>query len=158
MVKWSTSKIQWHNADSKPASFNDIIEKINSNNAYQIHVGCDSHKRGDTYVFAVVIAGYVNRKGGTFYFHRKRSKDCALDSMKFRLMKEAELAIEAARSLREAFPIKIINVHLDLNPNKKYPSSKILTSAISWVNSYGFTPIVKPNSWASSSLADAYAK
>jgi predicted RNase H-related nuclease YkuK (DUF458 family) len=158
MIKWKTSKVQWHNADSEPALFNDIIEKISSNNAYQIHVGCDSHKRGDTYVFAIVIAGYINRRGGIFYFHRKRSKDCALDSIKYRLMKEAELAIEAARLLREAFPGRIISVHLDINPDKRFLSSRILTCATSWVSSYGFTPIVKPYSWASSSLADAYAK
>ena len=158
MIKWNTSKIQWHDAGSEPASFKDIIEKINSNNAYQIHVGCDSHKRGDTYIFAIVIAGYISRRGGTFYFHKKRSKDDALDSMRFRLMKEAELAIEAARLLRNVFPSRNINVHLDLNPNKKYPSSKFLTSAVSWVNSYGFRAITKPHSWASSSLADAYAK
>ena len=67
-------------------------------------MGCDSHKRGDTYIFAIVIAGYISRRGGTFYFHKKRSKDDALDSMRFRLMKEAELAIEAARLLRNVFP------------------------------------------------------
>ena len=158
MVKWKTSKIQWHDADSEPTSFDDIVGKIKSNNSYEIHVGCDSHKRGDTYVFAVVIAGYVRRRGGTFYFHRKRSKDNTLDSIPFRLMKETELALDIANILRSTFPAREINVHLDLNPDKRYLSSKILTSAVSWVNSYGHNVIVKPYSWASSSLADAFAK
>ena len=73
-------------------------------------------------------------------------------------MKEAELALEIAHQLKQKFPSKNINVHLDLNPDKRFASSKVLTNAVSWVNSFGYNAIVKPNSWASSGLADAFAK
>ena len=158
MIKWKTSKAHWHTADSEPTSFEHIVDVLKGNDLYEIHVGCDSHKRGQTYVFAVVIAGYVQRRGGTFYFHRKRSQSSALSSIPFRLMKEAEIALEIAHSLQQQFPLRKINVHLDLNPDKKFLSSKVLTSAVSWVNSFGYNAIVKPNSWASSGLADAFAK
>jgi|TARA_R110002060_G_scaffold38317_3_gene49500 predicted RNase H-related nuclease YkuK (DUF458 family) len=158
MTKWKAAKVQWHDADSDPTAFNDIIERLKSNNLYEIHVGCDSHKIGGVYIFAVVIAGYVQRRGGTFFFHRKRSKDNALSSISFRLMKEAELALEIAHSLNAAFPLRDINVHLDINPDKRFASSKVLTNAVSWVNSYGYNVFIKPNAWASSSLADAFAK
>ena len=158
MTKWKTSKTQWHNADSDPASFEEIIKRLESNSLYEVHVGCDSHKKSGVYIFAVVIAGYERRRGGTFYFHRKRSTDDALDSISFRLMKEAELSLNIAHTLQKRFPEKIINVHLDINPDKRFASSKVLTNAVSWVNSYGYNAIVKPNSWASSGLADAFAK
>ena len=158
MIKWKSNKVHWHNADSEPTTLEHIIDVIKSNDLYEIHVGCDSHKRGQTYIFAIVIAGYVQRRGGTFYFHRKRSMDSSLSSIPFRLMKEAELALEIAHKLQERFPEKNINVHLDLNPDKRFASSKVLTNAVSWVNSFGYNAIVKPNSWASSGLADAFAK
>ena len=158
MIKWRTSKDNWHNADSEPTSIDTIIEKIRENDSYEIHVGCDSHRIGGVYIFAIVIAGYVPRRGGTFYFSRKKSEDDVLASMRFRLMKEAELALDIAHRLKVEFPHKKINVHLDINPNKKFPSSKVLTNAVSWVNSFGYNAIVKPNAWASSSLADAFAK
>ena len=37
-------------------------------------------------------------------------------------------------------------------------SSVVFTSATSWVKSLGYQCVVKPDSWASSWLADAYAK
>jgi hypothetical protein len=46
MTKWKAAKVQWHDADSDPTAFNDIIERLKSNNLYEIHVGCDSHKIG----------------------------------------------------------------------------------------------------------------
>jgi len=158
MTKWRTSTINWHDADSEPTSFSDIIEKIKGNNLYEIHVGCDSHKVGGIYIFAIVIAGYVQRRGGTFYFHRKRSTDEAFSSIPFRLMKEAELALDIAHRVQREFPDKNISVHLDINPDKRFASSRVLTNAVSWVNSFGYNAVVKPNAWASSSLADAFAK
>ena len=158
MAKWKTSKVQWHNADSEPATFVDIVNVLEGNDLYEIHVGCDSHKKGGVYIFAIVIAGYVPRRGGTFYFHRKRSVDALFNSISLRLMKEAELSLEIAHILKKQFPNRLINVHLDINPDKRYRSSKVLTSAVSWVNSYGYNVFIKPNAWASSSLADAFAK
>jgi predicted RNase H-related nuclease YkuK (DUF458 family) len=78
--------------------------------------------------------------------------------MRVRLMKEVELAIDIARQIEEYFPNKKITVHLDLNPKPEYPSFRVLPNAVSWVRSCGYDAVVKPHSWASSSLADAFAK
>ena len=158
MIRWKTKNVQWLNAESEPISINQIIKLLKNNKAYEIHVGCDSHRIGGQYVFAIVIAGYVNRRGGTFFFHRKRSKDSRLNNMKVRLMKEVELAIDVAQQIEESFPDKKISVHLDLNSKPEFPSYKVLPGAVSWVRSCGYNALVKPYSWASSSLADSFAK
>ena len=59
-----------------------ILSKIASKKAYEIHIGCDSHKRRNQYVFAVVIAAYIKRRGGIFFFHRKRLSDIGLSNLK----------------------------------------------------------------------------
>ena len=78
--------------------------------------------------------------------------------MKVRLMKEVELAIAVAQEIESSFPDRIINVHLDLNSKPEFPSYKVLSNAVSWVKSCGYNALVKPDAWASSSLADSFAK
>ena len=78
--------------------------------------------------------------------------------MKLRLLREVESCLALADVLSEKLGIEDIRVHLDINPNKLYKSSLVFTSATSWVKSQGYECIVKPDAWASSCLADAYAK
>ena len=158
MIRWKTKSVQWLDAESEPISIKDIIKSLKSNKSYEIHVGCDSHRVGGQYVFAIVIAGYVNQCGGTFFFHRKRSKDNKLSNMRIRLMKEVELAISIAQQIEEHFPNRKISVHLDLNSKPEFPSYKVLSNAVSWVRSCGYNALVKPDAWASSALADHFAK
>ena len=157
MIKWNWCNNGWKDADSEDISLEEIIETI-SNKKYEVHVGCDSHKIGGRYIFATVIAAYEPGKGGTYFFKRHKTKDSALNNLSVRLLKEAEFSIVVSNKLRKTNNSLNITVHLDINPNKKYASSKFLTSAVSWVKSSGYECLVKPQAWASSSLADAYAK
>ena len=158
MIRWKSKSVRWHDADSNPISMSNILDSLCNNRSYEIHVGCDSHKIGNQYIFAVVIAGYMHRRGGTFFFHRKKSKDIQLSNMKIRLMKEVELALEIAQQIEEYFPKRKITVHLDLNPKPEFASYRVLSNAVSWVRSCGYNALVKPDAWASSSLADSFAK
>ena len=158
MITWHRKKTQWLNADSEQVDFLDIISKITTNKNDDIYVGCDSHKKGGVYIFAVVIALHLKGKGGTFFFYRNKSSDSRLDNIKIRLMKETELALKAANNVREHIGNRVINVHLDINPRPIYASSVVLPSAISWVKSCGFNASVKPEAWASSWLADIFAR
>ena len=78
--------------------------------------------------------------------------------MKLRLLSEVENALMLADFISEKTNRDDISVHLDINPNKKFKSSLVFTSATSWVKSQGYECVVKPDAWASSWLADAYAK
>jgi len=158
MIRWKSKSVRWLDPDSNPTSMNHILDSLCNNHSYEIHVGCDSHKIGNQYIFAVVIAGYIQRRGGTFFFYRKRSKDAQLSNMKVRLMKEVELALDIAQQIESHFPKRKITVHLDLNPRPEFASYRVLSSAVSWVKSCGYNALVKPNAWASSSLADYFAK
>ena len=157
-MKWKTNNICWLDADSMPISMSQILSTIGSKKAYEIHIGCDSHKRRNQYVFAIVIAAYIKNRGGIFFFHRKRSRDTCLSNLRTRLMKEVELAIKLAGEIQNHFPNKEITVHLDVNPKREYPSYIVLQNAVSWVRACGYEALVKPNAWASSDLADAFAK
>ena len=158
MITWYHKKIQWLDACSEPVNFSDIILKINKCQSNDIYVGCDSHKKSGVYIFAVVIALHLKGNGGTFFFYRNKSNDEQLDNIRVRLMKETELTLRIANKIQEKISDRPIHVHLDINPKTRYASSIVLPSAVSWVRSCGFTPSVKPDAWASSCLADAFAR
>ena len=157
-MKSDKAKNSWFNGDSQPVKFCDIIDDIKSNVDFELFVGCDSHKISDRYIFAVVIALYKPSWGGRFYFRRIKKNDAKLSAIKIRLIEEVELAISTARVLRNKLPNKEINVHLDINTDERYRSSIVLPYATSYVRSSGFQVAVKPLAWASSSLADAFAR
>ena len=158
MITWHRKKTQWLDPYSTPINFSDIILKINERESNDIYVGCDSHKKSGIYIFAVVIALHLKGSGGTFFFYRNKSKDEKLDNMRVRLMKETELVLGIAHKIQKQISNRSIHVHLDINPKARYASSIVLPSAVSWVKSCGFTPSVKPDAWASSCLADAFAR
>ena len=159
MKNVDVSNLTWCNAGSKVVDLSEIIEFVEKNKKLaEIHVGCDSHYIKDRCIFAVVVAVYEPRKGGTYFFARKKVDRKLIPNMKMRLLKEAEIAIELANIINTSVDLKKTYVHLDINPDKRFKSSQVFTSATSWVKSQGYDCIVKPDSWASSWLADAYAK
>lgn len=151
--------LNWHNAKSEEVTINSIFEFLsNVKNTSTIHVGCDSHFVKNKCIYAIVIAVLTPGKGGTYFFARKKLKRKNFLNMKLRLLREVENCLALADLISQKINRNDISVHLDINPNKLYKSSLVFTSATSWVKSQGYECIVKPDAWASSCLADAYAK
>ena len=159
MKEANISELIWCDASSMVTNISNIMRLIQlKKNLCEIHVGCDSHFIKEECVFALVIALYEPGKGGTYFFARNKMPRSKSRNMKMRLLKETEKAISIADYIRLNIGLDDIHVHLDINPNKKYKSSQVFTSATSWVKSQGYNCIVKPDAWASSWLADAYSK
>jgi len=159
MKEQSIGELTWCDATSTVTNISNIIKLIRLKKSFcEIHVGCDSHFVKEKCIFALVIAIYEPGKGGTYFFARNKIPRSKSGNMKMRLLKETEKAISIADYIRSKIRLDNIHVHLDINPNKKYKSSQVFTSATSWVKSQGYNCVVKPDAWASSWLADAYSK
>lgn len=151
------TSLTWCDASSNVVNFDSVLKFINKvRSASELHVGCDSHFVGGKCVFAIVVALYQRGKGGTYFFARLKKDRKLFQNLKIRLLKETELSIQLADLVK--IDEKNVSVHLDINPNPAYKSNVVFTSATAWVKSLGYQCIVKPDSWASSWLADAYAK
>ncbi len=155
----SLHMLNWHNARSEEVTIEDIIKFLSdtSDNS-TVHVGCDSHFVKNKCIYAIVVAVCTPGRGGTYFFARRKLKRKNFLNMKLRLLKEVENCLALADLISEKTHRDDIQVHLDINPNKLYKSSLVFTSATSWVKSQGYECIVKPDAWASSCLADTYAK
>lgn len=149
----------WIDGDKEPVTIENIIDSINAYPHATVSVGCDSHYIGGNYLFAVVIAVHIPRSGGFFYFARTRRKDKALKDIMYRLMEETKMSINVACQIRDIIGHeRKIDVHLDINTDKRFASFPVLQPASSWVKSMGFTAVAKPDAWAASGLADSFAK
>tara|TARA_Y100001970_G_C14255537_1_gene875079 strand:+ start:3800 stop:4276 length:477 start_codon:yes stop_codon:yes gene_type:complete len=149
----------WLDGDKNHVAMSHIIAQIKKHKNASVSVGCDSHKVGGKYLFAVVIAIHIKGYGGFFFFRRKKRAEQALDKLKYRLMEETKMSIDVASEVRKLLSNeRRIDVHLDINTCSKYASFPTLQPATSWVKAMGFNAIAKPDAWAASCLADSFAK
>ena len=153
--------LTWCDAESNVVGVQQVLNFVkNRKQNAEVHVGCDSHFTSDKCIFAIVVAIYEKGRGGTYFFARSKRERALHQNLRLRLLKETELAIQLAELLvdNNTTERESTFVHLDINPKKEFKSNVVFTPATSWVKSLGYICVVKPDSWASSWLADAYAK
>lgn len=136
---------------------------LNQSAETKIYFGADSERVNVDDVWMVdyltVIIVHIDGKHGGKVFgqiDRERDHDKKLDRPKFRLMTEvfkiAELYLKCADFLED----RHCEIHLDLNPLEIHGSSCAVSEAIGYIKGVcGIDPVVKPNSWAASNVADA---
>lgn len=135
----------------------EAIELLkNSSPTSSIYVGCDSLPKGKYIDWIVVLViHFDSNKGGTYKFGKFRETSRARNmGMRERLWKEVEMVAEIAIALEPYIGERKFEVHLDLNPNKADKSSVIITEAVGYITALGFQAVVKPDSFAASSVAD----
>ena len=134
----------------------------NESESSKIYIGCDSEvfkKRGMWFVnyYQVVVVHKNGRNGCKLFGFQTTEADYTKDKRKplYRLMQEVYKASELYLQLADSIGNREVEVHLDLNPNKKYVSNMIVDQAIGYIKSTcNVVPLIKPDSWAASSVAD----
>jgi predicted RNase H-related nuclease YkuK (DUF458 family) len=138
-------------------------------NGYKLKVaiGTDSQKNSNGYRFATVIViireehlgdGVVMGRGGmivakTYYSDKYRqTRGGVKERMLFEVSNSVEVAYEISQLL-DTYDIPL-EVHADINPDVKWESNKALSEAVGYILGMGYEFRVKPNAWASSSVAD----
>ena len=153
---------QWkHPTISGSYETHEIVEFLKQSDHTEIHVGSDSHKRKGCpgeWLFANVICLYTPGKSGTYFYRRIIVTKNYKDDLYSRIMEEANQSISLANNISESIKTKKIYVHSDTNTDQRYPTSKFTKAIKNWVLSCGHGFFCKPDSWASSGVADRHAK
>ena len=147
-------------ASGKQVEFSHIVGRILSNRQYTVHVGTDSHRvKGqlDSHMFATVVCLYEQGKGGDYYF-RRVEKHGKYGSLRQRIMEEVSHSVDVAVSLTQFVSHNRIVVHADVNSDPRHKTFNFLGQIRSWISSVGLGFHCKPDSWASSGVADKHAK
>ena len=176
----------WLNFSNKPilnlfTSIKDCINTYLENGASLNNIkcitACDSQRRGTDVTYVTTIVLINEGKGGNVFYikeyenyshiltfenttmYERKLKIKSL--MQKRLWSEASKAVNCAlwvNSLCKPLNIKVSEVHVDINTNKKYRSSELYNGIIGFIESCGFIPKAKPDSWAASGIANSKTK
>lgn len=152
----------WFTGSGTDISFDDIISSMGAhiNQGGSIYVGSDSQQVESSVVFvtAICLHGGRDRVGGIYFFSRKKTNSTRFVTVLNRLLHEVELSVEIANKIQD---ICYVNpeVHIDVSPQGSLTKSAKFCDMLSgYVIGAGFLCKIKPNAWASASIADRHSK
>lgn len=146
---------EWLSPSGEILDHDDLLVMLSREGA-DVHVGSDSHLVGGEWLFATAVCVYLNGQGGSFCYRRKRFPKSQFRNLYDRLMQETTLSILAAEEMK-TLTEKKVTIHADVAISDT-PSSKYRGQVENFVRSMGFPVLTKPESWASSSIADKKAR
>ena len=152
----------WHSATGTHVPSDQIAQIIQDHigSGGRIFIGCDSNVIGTccTYATAIVLYNESERRGGRYFFNRTRTQIPLRSSLRVRLMAEADMSIMLGLELQEEFPEARIEIHLDVSQRKENLSNGVADQVAGYAKAAGFECKLKPESWASSCVADEHTR
>ena len=153
----------WRSPNGKPLTLSEIFKeiKLHARNEGKIYIGTDSYIDKDRCAFATAIClhGANGQKGGKYFFRKVFYKRQNFSSLVQRIMHEVQDSIETALFISEEVPTAKIELHLDISPaHKNNGTSKMSDMLTGYAKASGFECKIKPDAWASQSVADKHSK
>ena len=127
-----------------------------------VYLGCDSERvkvRGRWYAdYALAVVVHIDSRHGCKIFgeiQRELDYDQRSDRPSMRLMNEVYKVSDLFQSLADVLEDRLVEVHLDINPDQMYKSSMVVNQAIGYIKgTCNVIPMVKPRAFAASYAAD----
>lgn len=153
----------WRSPNGKPLSMVQVFDEIRAHvrNKGKVYVGTDSFIDKDRCAFATAIClhGASGQRGGKYFFRKVYVKKQNFPSMVQRIFREVQDSIEIALNISEHIPAAKIELHLDVSPpHNGNGTSKISDMLTGYAKASGFECKIKPEAWASQSVADKHSK
>ena len=116
-------------------------------------IGTDSQVYGKLTQYATAIVCLEDGRGGKAAIHTAKYK--TFETLRPRMLQEARMSLEAAWVVDKIIPREIrLKIDLDLNDDPFFESGKYREELVGYVVAQGYECSHKPNSFASSSVAD----
>ena len=147
---------KWTSSSEKKIDIEHIFKIISSSDC-EIYVGSDTNPSRVPIILAASIAIIKKGEFAKFYYIKSKPWKSKKPTLQQRLQAEVAVSCYIANEIRERMPGREITVHADINPDQKTASGRYTKQLKNYITGYGFTPIIKPMSWAASCIADRYA-
>ena len=139
-------------------------------------VSCDSQRHGNKVIYVTAIIFLRCGHGGNAYYLKENteipnflnkfeSKDIRIKQIQSyarnRIWNECLKAIACAKWLDQIlldFHLKVKEIHSDINISKKYLSNELLSAINGYILSQEYIPVIKPDAWGASKIADSKTK
>jgi len=155
-------------SNDKIIEIREYLDDVEPNT--KVYLGSDSvkyKKDGAWYAkYVIVLVVHLGQKHGAKVFsyeERERVYDKKQNSPRLRLMTEVYKLAEcylAMQEILEPFDMDgLLEVHLDLNSDARYPSNAVVREAVGYIKGItGLDAMIKPDSQVASHCADHGAK
>jgi|10_taG_2_1085330.scaffolds.fasta_scaffold16792_3 hypothetical protein len=147
--------------DIKYFTDEELVEEISEyiTDGGKLYIGADSmlFSQGCRFVCAVALHN-PEKRIATYYYKKTISKSKAYQVLQNKILDEVALSIEIAQLIVLKYPDANIEVHVDVGHTHRSKTRMFLDMVRGWVLGSGFKFKHKPDSWASSSIADLYTK
>ena len=153
----------WITGSGNKIDFYQIL-KIIKKQVFQgskIFIGSDSFMSGPKVCFATAICLYGNKSNSRYFFFRENEKIKKFKPLVSRITEETRRSVEVGCLLTDeyGFDLSNIELHLDVSPLAAgNATSKFSDMLKGYVQGYGFNYRLKPDAWASQSIADRHSK
>ncbi|AKL96273.1 hypothetical protein CACET_c28280 [Clostridium aceticum] len=143
-------------------SFDKVCEKIKEYTGdkaeYVISVGTDSQNVDGYTKMVSVIALVRKRKGGIFFYDIKKIKK--IKNLRQKIFKETQFSIELASKVMEFINQNHIKASLEIHVDigSQGDTKYLIKEIVGWVMGSGFKCCMKPDSYASTGVADKISK
>jgi predicted RNase H-related nuclease YkuK (DUF458 family) len=120
-----------------------------------LYIGTDSQESAQEVAVVTCLVFYSPGKNmSSIFYFREKFKKKALPTLRSRMTYEAMQSIQAAHDISEIYSGNI-EIHLDIGTDDKVSKSSLFRKdLVNMVLAQGYGCQVKPDSWASSTVAD----
>lgn len=163
-------KFRKYNGEMINDVYEYVVDIVTSDPSINVAIGCDSAQLRHKTQYAVTVVTHSDYyKHGAHVVYSKFKIDKVKNRFN-RLWKECEYVFDIAEEMHnnlekakykrnnEKSFFKLVDVHLDLNPNALFGSNVVCTPALSWFKSLGYNTVLKPDSYAAMVAADRLCK
>jgi len=152
----------WYTGSGTVIEYEQIVALIreHSKNNGSVFIGTDSFLKNDSCVFstAICLHGADGQRGGRYFIKRNKLVSSHIP-LAARMTEEVHRSVEAGMDLIDKGISVKIEIHIDVSgPNTSAATSKYSDMLTGYAKGAGFDTKVKPNSWASSAIADKHSK
>ncbi len=140
-------------------SFEELIVNLNNyeKEEYSFYIGTDSQVYLDKVSVVTCVCTHKPGSTGKVYYVKEAIPLKQCQNLRTRMLMEAYRSIEAAMELDELVKSKL-TIHLDVGETDRSTTSLYYKELQGLVKAQGYDCSIKPDSWASSSVADKVIK
>lgn len=152
----------WATGKGYEVEFNDVLLEIKCHVSLggDVFIGTDSMPRIDGCIFASAIClhGGSGQSGGRYFYKRTVDRNKNLRSLRHRITCEVGRSIALAIRVAESNPAARVEIHIDIGATPLSKTRDLKDDLGGWALGAGFSYKIKPDAWASASVADRHTK
>lgn len=137
-------------------SFKEILSKYESEN-FNIYIGTDSKVIKDNIYLATAICFHKEGLSGKIFLIKDKVSRKKHNSLRSRMLLEAYKSLEVAIEIDQIYT-GYLEIHLDIGSTIKSKTSAYEKELTNLIVGQGYSCVIKPDSWASSSCSDHFLK